>query len=145
MKKALFLFAFATLLFSCQRDNTLTVTTSEFDNSKTSSRGPCDDITIQNGDGLGLCGVAVGTSDCDLCGSLSRDIAIVGSPATYTLDGQGAFVLYNFGTTDVTVTVFFNCAGTAVNILVPADSKVFYKIDVDNQGCCFATPNSGPC
>lgn len=149
MKKALFFSVFAAvLLFSCQRENSSTVTTSGLDNLPVSSRGPCMDINIDGGDGLGLCGVpaGAGTTQCDLCGTLSNDIIIVGASAVYTLDGNDAFALYNFDpVNDVTVRVYFNCDATAVNILVPADSKVFYKIDVDANGCCFAVPNPGPC
>lgn len=148
MKKALFFSVFATLLlFSCQRENTPSVSAPGFGNQPVGSRGPCMDINIDGGNGLGLCGVPAGfgTTQCDLCGTLSNDIIIVGSPATITLDGNDAFALYNFGNVDVTVTVTFNCDFTAVNILVPANDKVFYKIDVDANGCCFATPNPGPC
>lgn len=141
MKKTLFFGTLLLLLFasSCQKENTSASKLAPAPgNQQLNNRGP-NDITIIDGDGLGLCGVAVGDSDCDLCtGVLSRDIIITGSPAVYTLDGQGFFVLYNFGSNDVTVTVFFNCPGTAVEIKVPADTKVLCRIDIDPFGCCSA-------
>ncbi|MCE7922504.1 MAG: hypothetical protein DYG98_05585 [Haliscomenobacteraceae bacterium CHB4] len=146
MKKTIFFSAFGALLllfcmFSCQRENTFAPAVSNQENQQVTGRSHCDDINIVGGNGLGLCGVPAGpgTSSCDLCSSLSNDITIVGSPAVYTLDGQDRFVLYNFGSTNVTVTVYFNCDATAVNITVPADSKVFCEILDDANGCCYAS------
>lgn len=146
MKKAHFSNAFAALLllctvFSCQRENTVTVSDPSSENQQVTGRSHCDNIIIEGGDGLGLCGVSqwISASQCDLCGPLSNDLTIVGNAAMYALDGQDKFALYNYGSTDVTVRVYFNCDVTAVYITVPADSKVFCDILDDANGCCYAS------
>ena len=146
MKKTIFFGAVLLMIAvsSCQRETTVPTLPDSGQSTnlqQVSDRGPCDNISISGGNGLGICGLALGTGSCDLCtGIPSNDAVISGNSVSYTLDGQGFFMLYNFGVNPVTVTVSFNCDFQAVNLTIPGNSKALYKIDTDPFGCCYPVP-----